>query len=151
MMINKRLIGTVSQSKKYIAGNVAFQWLSLAANVVMMVCITRLLAALFNRTADAGQIALTLAPAAAAVIVRYICTRLASRMSYLSSKAVKKTLRGMIYEKLLRLGAANSETVRTSEVVQVAVEGVEQAESVLDIETLVDEAIKGLEEVEQEL
>ena len=74
----------------------AFQWLSLAANVVMMVSITRLLAALFNRTADAGQIALTLASAAAAVIVRYICTRLASRMSYLSSKAVKKTLRGMI-------------------------------------------------------
>ena len=129
MMINKRLIGTVSQSKKYIAGNVAFQWLSLAANVVMMVCITRLLAALFNRTADAGQIALTLAAAAAAVIVRYLCTRLASRMSYLSSKAVKKTLRGMIYEKLLRLGAAYSEAVRTSEVVQVAVEGVEQLET----------------------
>ncbi len=129
MMINKRLIGTVSQSKKYIAGNVAFQWLSLAANVVMMVCITRLLAALFNRTADAGQIALTLSAAAAAVSVRYICTRLASRMSYLSSKAVKKTLRGMIYEKLLRLGAAYSEAVRTSEVVQVAVEGVEQLET----------------------
>ena len=129
MMINKRLIGTVSQSKKYIAGNVAFQWLSLAANVVMMVCITRLLAALFNRTAGAGQIALTLAAAAAAVVVRYICTRLASRMSYLSSKAVKKTLRGMIYEKLLRLGAAYSESVRTSEVVQVAVEGVEQLET----------------------
>lgn len=31
MMINKRLIGTVSESKKYIAGNVALQWCSLAA------------------------------------------------------------------------------------------------------------------------
>lgn len=35
MMINKRLIGTVSESKKYIAGNVALQWLSLAANIGM--------------------------------------------------------------------------------------------------------------------
>lgn len=26
MMINKRLIGTVSESKKYIAGNVVSQW-----------------------------------------------------------------------------------------------------------------------------
>ena len=31
-MINKRLIGTVSDSKKYIAGNVVCQWISLAAN-----------------------------------------------------------------------------------------------------------------------
>lgn len=36
MMINKRLIGTVKESKKYIAGNVFFQWVSLCANIVMM-------------------------------------------------------------------------------------------------------------------
>ena len=36
MMINKRLIGTVSESKKYIAGNVVSQWLSLCSNVVIM-------------------------------------------------------------------------------------------------------------------
>ena len=36
-MINKRLIGTVSESKKYIAGNVALQWCSLAANTVYSV------------------------------------------------------------------------------------------------------------------
>ena len=36
MMLNKRLIGTVKESKKYIAGNVFFQWISLCANIVMM-------------------------------------------------------------------------------------------------------------------
>lgn len=36
MMINKRLIGTVSESKKYIAGNVVSQWVSLCSNVVIM-------------------------------------------------------------------------------------------------------------------
>ena len=50
-------------------------------------------------------------------------------MSFLSSKAVKKTLRGEIYEKLLRLGASYNERVRTSEIVQVAVEGVDQLET----------------------
>lgn len=36
MMMNKRLIGAVKESKKYIAGNVFFQWVSLCANIVMM-------------------------------------------------------------------------------------------------------------------
>lgn len=52
MMINKRLIGTVRESKKYIAGNVMLQWCSLAANIAMMVSITGLLQALYIKTAD---------------------------------------------------------------------------------------------------
>ena len=50
-------------------------------------------------------------------------------MGYLSSKAVKKTLREMIYRKLLRLGTSYKEQANTSEVVQVAVEGVDQLET----------------------
>ena len=50
-------------------------------------------------------------------------------MGYLSSRAVKRTLREKIYQKLLRLGAAYQDQVQTSEVVQVAVEGVDQLET----------------------
>ena len=129
MMMNKRLIGTVSESKPYIAGNVAFQWLSLAANIVMMASITRLLAELYAGEVSGSSMAAALILAAAAAAVRYICTRVAAKMSFLSSKAVKKTLRNLIYRKLLRLGASYSEAVKTSEVVQVAVEGVDQLET----------------------
>ena len=129
MMINKRLIGTVSESKKFIAGNVVCQWISLAANITMMASITTLLAKLFEKTAGTEDIITTLMIAAAAVAVRFICTVLSSKMSYLSSKAVKKTLREMIYQKLLRLGTAYIEKANTSEVVQVAVEGVDQLET----------------------
>ena len=129
MMINKRLIGTVSESKKFIAGNVVCQWISLAANITMMASITTLLAKLFEKTAGTEDIITTLMIAAAAVAVRFICTVLSSKMSYLSSKAVKKTLREMIYQKLLRLGTAYKEKANTSEVVQVAVEGVDQLET----------------------
>ena len=129
MMINKRLIGTVPESRKYIAGNVALQWVSLAANIVMMASITRLLAGLFEGAATMQTLWTTLLAAAAAVAVRYVCTRLASKMSYYSSKAVKKTLRGMIYQKLLRLGVSYQEQVGTSEVVQIAVEGVDQLQT----------------------
>ena len=128
-MINKRLIGTVSESKKYIAGNVICQWVSLVANITMMVGITNLLAKLFEKKAESKDFVVTLVVAVIAVVMRFICTTLASRMSYLSSKAVKKTLREMIYKKLLKLGASYNEKVKTSEIVQVAVEGVDQLET----------------------
>ena len=129
MMINKRLIGAVPESKKYIAGNVALQWCSLCANIAMMSAVTALLAALYAGEVTQSKIVTTAVIALIAVAVRYGCTVGASRMGYLSSKAVKKTLRGAIYDKLLRLGASYSEQVKTSEVVQVAVEGVDQLET----------------------
>ena len=129
MMINKRLIGAVPESKKYIAGNVALQWCSLCANIAMMSAVTALLAALFAGEVTQSKIVTTAVITLAAVAVRYGCTVGASRMGYLSSKAVKKTLRGAIYDKLLCLGASYSEQVKTSEVVQVAVEGVDQLET----------------------
>ena len=129
MMINKRLIGTVPESKRYIAGNVALQWCSLCANIAMMSAVAALLAALYAGEVTQSKIVTTAVIALAAVAVRYGCTVGASRMGYLSSKAVKKTLRGAIYDKLLRLGASYSEQVKTSEVVQVAVEGVDQLET----------------------
>ena len=129
MMINKRLIGTVPDSKKYIAGNVALQWCALAANIAMMAAVTRLLAALFARAQTGTDVAVTAVTAAVALAVRYFCTVGASRMSYLSSRTVKQTLRQQIYEKLLRLGPGYNRQVSTSEIVQVAVEGVDQLET----------------------
>ena len=127
MMMDKRLLAAVPDSKKYIIRNVLCQWISLLANIVLMWGITRLMASPFlpeeTNIVTVGILII------AAVVVRYICTVLSSKMSYLSSKAVKKTLREQIYNKLLRLGASYKEQVKTSEVVQVAVEGVDQLET----------------------
>lgn len=129
MMINKKLIGTVSSSKKYIAGNVACQWVSLAANIVMMAGITRLIGRLYEKTAQEADLGGTAVLVIVMAAVRFVCMNGSVKMSYLSSKAVKQTLREMIYSKLLKLGTAYQEKVHTSEVVQVAVEGVEQLET----------------------
>lgn len=129
MMLSKRLIGVVPDSKKYIAGNVILQWRSLAANTALMTSITVLLQGLWRKTAGQSEILITAAAAAVAILVRFVCKVGTSRMSYLSSKAVKKTLREKIYEKLLRLGASYNEQVAISEVVQVSVEDVEQLET----------------------
>ena len=128
-MINKRLIGTVSESKKYIAGNVLFQWVGLLANITMIFFITAYLQGLLQKTGGGDGGILVGMVIAAAAAVRFICTVLSSRMSYLSSRAVKAVLREKIYQKLLKLGASYKEQVRTAEVVQVSVEGVDQLET----------------------
>ena len=129
MMINKRLIGTVEESKKYIAGNVASQWISLIANIAMMAAIAKMLQYLYEGNAGGRELALMAIIAVVAIGVRFVCANISAKMSYLSSKMVKKTLRQMIYQKLLRLGSSYKEQANTSEIVQVAVEGVEQLET----------------------
>ncbi len=129
MMIDKRLVGMVPDSKKYIAGNVVLMWCSLVANIVMMSGIALLLQILFLKTADSRDIVLFAGLVAAVNVARYFLTTGASRMSYLSARAVKKTLREQIYQKLLKLGMSYREELKTSEIVQVAVEGVEQLET----------------------
>lgn len=129
MMINKRLIHSVKESKPYIVKNVAFQWISLIANIIIIKTIANLLQALYYAQLTAKQMVITAILATTAILVRFFCAIGASRMSYLSSKTVKKTLRERIYQKLLRLGTSYSQQVNTSEIVQVAVEGVEQLET----------------------
>jgi ABC-type transport system involved in cytochrome bd biosynthesis fused ATPase/permease subunit len=129
MMINKRLIGQVSESKKYIAGNVALQWIALIANIAMMTAVTHLLQSVYRQRVSQTILLVTAAVTGVAVVVRWLCAVGAARMSYLSSRTVKKVLREKIYQKMLRLGCAYNEQVNTSEVVQVAVEGVDQLET----------------------
>lgn len=129
MMINKRLISTVKESKKYIAGNVACQWIALCANIAMMAAVAHFLQNLYDSTHTTDITLGTAAVVIGAIMVRFVCNIFAARMSYLSSKAVKRTLREQIYRKLLRLGSSYNQQVNTSQVVQVAVEGVDQLET----------------------
>lgn len=124
-MINKRLVNTVSESKKYIFGNVLCQWISLLANILLMYEI----AIMLGNLRDARQMMITLFVSIIALVIRYICTNISSKLSYLSSKSVKKKLREMIFEKLYHLGSSYKEKVNSSEIVQVAVEGVDQLET----------------------
>ena len=67
--------------------------------------------------------------AAAAIVVRVCCLTLSQRMGQAAAAAAKRTVRKLVYDKLVRLGPSYSERVSTSEAVQVSVEGTEQLES----------------------
>ena len=128
-MIHKRLISTVSHTRKYIAANVAVQWVSLWANIMLIQIVTWFLGELFYGKAEKRTFLIVAVHALGAVLVRMVCFVISSRMSFLSSKSVKQILREKIYGKLLNLGVSYKENVRSSEVVQVAVEGVDQLET----------------------
>lgn len=133
MMMNKRLIAMVDESKKYIVGNVAFQWLGMLANILMMYSITGFLGTLLPDSGRGGDfydnVKRLIFVVIFCILARFLCTLLSNRMSFLSAKTVKKTLRQKIYEKLLALGASYQKYVASSEVVQIAVEGVDQLET----------------------
>lgn len=128
-MIKKRLVGLLSHAKKYIIYQVVWQWLALLCQVIMIYSASMLLeAALFwevtpRMAAYYGVLVIV------ALILRFVCDRQASHASYRASVDVKRILRDKIYSKLLRLGADYREKVTTSEVVQMAAEGVEQLET----------------------
>ncbi|MCM1544151.1 MAG: ABC transporter ATP-binding protein/permease [Ruminococcus sp.] len=129
MMIDKRLMKIVPGSSKYVALNVVFQWLSLCANIVMMSMITAFLANLFSAEKQNFNLLLLAVVVVPAIIIRFVCARLSTRMSYKSSSTVKKSLREKIYLKLLSLGSSYKDKVRSSELVQFSVEGVDQLET----------------------
>lgn len=129
MMIDRRLIAVAGDAKRHVAANVAFQWVALVANMAAMGAVALLLQGLYERTATASSLWGTVAVVAAAAAVRFLCTAASSRRSHLSSAEVKLRLRDLIYRKLLALGPRYRSVAPTSEVVQVAVEGVDQLET----------------------
>ena len=128
-MINKRLIRLLSDGKKYIYGNIFFQWINLIANIVAIFLISGFISDTYYGNITDAKLVRLIVILAIAVLTRVICNVASSKMSYLSSKKVKQVLRHKIMEKMLTLGSSYNEKVRTSEVVQVSVEGVEQIET----------------------
>lgn len=127
-MIKTRLVRLLSHAKKYIVYNVLWQWIALVAQIISVFTIAGLLGKFYEKKAASKDIAGSLCVFAVVLIVRFMCDKMAARASYKASVDVKCILRDKIYEKLLRLGASYNEKIATSEVVQLATEGVEQLE-----------------------
>ena len=128
-MFDKRLMAMCPESKKYIAGNIIFQWLELCMNAVMIGLIALSAEKLYRRELTLSGALPSLLLIALTILIRFFTTRYAVRMSYLASRTVKRKMRERIYRKLLRLGPSYREKVTTAELVQESVEGVDQLES----------------------
>lgn len=140
-MFHKRLLKEFDDNMKYVIGMVATQWVSLLANVAMMLTVAVFVSNLVMTsfvTAGTETIAKTqmdmaeelklLLIFAVAFLIRAIATTINTRQSFLASENVKTRLREKIYQKLMELGPNYRETMTTAEAVQVSTEGVDQLE-----------------------
>lgn len=128
-MIKMRLIKLLKGSGKYIIYQIAWQWLSLLAQIAIVWQVTQLIDEAWQKSITSSDVLMTIGIVSAGLIVRFICDRLYSRACYLASVDVKRVLREQIYRKVLWLGPSYREHIRTSEIVQMTGEGVEQLET----------------------
>lgn len=129
MMINKRLIALIEESKKYIGLTVLYQWIALLANIVFMYSLARMIQVLFMDYFVLEEQLVFIALCLIAIVIRYFCKFAQHKTSFYAARRVKKTLRQKIYQKLLEFGPSYKNSYATSEIVQLAVEGVDQLET----------------------
>ena len=146
MMMNKRLIAMCDESKKYMGLTILCSWVGIVCNIV----IVWLIGQLINRMVEGEALSMTggsigealssyplIGPISLAtgmivvmiaLVVKWVSHYLYGCYSYQASANARTTLRRLIYQKLLRLGMAYQQVEKTSGIVQLSIEGVEQLE-----------------------
>ena len=122
MMIDKRLVNLVPESKKYVFLTVLLRFCSLLANTVFIFCVAHVLR---NKNWQLSSILIIIF----CLLLSVAANLLSSRTSFHASSKVKIKLRTLIYEKLLSLGTDYQESSSTAKIIQTATEGVEQIET----------------------
>lgn len=130
-MFHKRLLKEFQDNTKYVVGMVATQWVSLVANVILMLLIANIVATfveshepVWNTSAIIGLMIIF----CGIFFVRAKATSLNTWLSFRASENVKHRLREKVYTKLMKLGPNYKDTVSTAEAVQISTEGVDQLE-----------------------
>ncbi|UDW83434.1 ABC transporter ATP-binding protein/permease [Pasteurella canis] len=128
MMIDKRLINTVSDSKKWVAKTVLWSWVALVASIVSAVIFALCLEQAFEQTLTLGTLFSYAINLVVALAVRAFAGKMSVKASYQASTNVKHELRTLIFQKLAAMPLNQVNQQSTSSIIQVASEGVEQLE-----------------------
>ncbi|CEO34479.1 multidrug resistance protein 1 [[Clostridium] sordellii] len=126
-MVNKRLLSLSKESKKYIYLTVLMNWISIICNIGIVLFVGNIIDKLFNKDFN-FNIGIYTVYIGSLILTRFLCNYMSGRFSYYSSSKVRSSIRESIYKKLLELGVNYNETVSTSSIVQISVDGVEALE-----------------------
>ncbi|MBC6003446.1 ABC transporter ATP-binding protein/permease [Paeniclostridium sp. NSJ-45] len=126
-MINKRLLSLSKESQKYVYLTVLMNWISIICNIGIVLFVGNIIDKLHNNDLNfnTGVYVLYLG---SLILIRFVCNYMSGRFSYYSSANVRTSIRESIYKKLLKLGVNYNDTISTSSIVQIAVDGVEALE-----------------------
>lgn len=128
MMIDKRLINTVPQSKKWIFITILWNWLTLFSSIGSAIIFSYILQQAYYQQLDLSRTILLSAILIALISSRVFTSKKAVKSSYYASAKVKHHLRELIYQKLASMPLSQVQQQSTSSIIQVASEGVEQLE-----------------------
>ncbi|WP_410687296.1 ABC transporter ATP-binding protein/permease [Avibacterium paragallinarum] len=128
MMIDKRLIHTVTDSKKWIAITVWWNWLALIGGIISAAAFALCLQWAWQQRLDLKSAVLFLSVFLLALLLRVVAGKRAVTASYQASVKVKHQLRTLIYQKLVSMPLNQVQQQSTSSIIQIASEGVEQLE-----------------------
>ena len=104
MMINKRLIKEMGETKQYIGMQVLLQWAALLCNICLIFYISNVLWQVVKGNAGNISLILSIGVFVGVIAARRLFLRLEAAYSHRSSEYVKKKLRHRIYEHLLKVG-----------------------------------------------
>lgn len=143
-MVDKRLFSLVPGVRGLVVGKIICLWIGLVADIALAGTVTVLVASLFPQTSvhralqsigisgPAGFMLIAIAAIAIAV-VRFLAHHFATRLGTEAAERVKLGLRSELYRKMLRLGPSYAQRARTSDVVQLTGEGVDQIQSFFEL------------------
>ncbi len=127
-MINARLIKSAPAAMPFIKASVFMMWIGLIFNILATFAIGFMIEKLYQQTITPKDMIITLSLILLSVLVRFWANIKGTQYSYHASTSVKSTLRQKIYNKILGFGLRYSNKVHTSQITQVAGEGIEQIE-----------------------
>lgn len=128
-MLDKKLLSLVPGVKKSIFFSVALQLTALLANIGILSVLAKVFVQIYEKRSIEDSLIKLFVILLIVILIRAVCHIISSKLSYEAAKEVKQTLRPMIYNKIISFGSSYNEKVKTSEIVQIAVEGVEQLET----------------------
>ncbi|MFC5221279.1 ABC transporter ATP-binding protein/permease [Bifidobacterium leontopitheci] len=145
-MIDKRLFRLAPGIGRLTAGKVLMLWVGLLTSVAFVVTLVGLLRTLLATASGMSgttaastpliprlTVPQSLAALAVIALVRYLTTLGANRLGFEAAERVKLSLRERLYRKMLALGPAYSNRVKTADVVQSSGEGIEQIQSFFEL------------------
>lgn len=128
-MFDKRLFKEFPQANSYIYRQVLSQWIALVTNIIFTLMFVGLFVELLLGELEITHIVMFLSFALLLLIIRAAALKKVSQFSLKSSHFVKKDLRTKLFHKIFTLGMHYNDYVKTSELVQLAVEGIHQLET----------------------
>lgn len=136
-MVDKRLFTLVPGVRRLVIAKIVWLWVGLLADIALAASLVMIVAPLVGRhgpiAVPASDIWAWIAVFAVTAIIRFVAHRFATALGTKAAERVKLGLRSALYRKMLRLGPSYAQHTRTSDVVQLTGEGVDQIQSFFEL------------------